>query len=107
MSAENITAAQGKKIDWTRWIAMFTGLGLFFIVYYSPPWPDAVDPMGKHFPLTQQGKGALAVFLLAGTWWVFEVIPIGVTSLLIGVTQALFMIRPAKVAFKEDRKSVV
>ncbi|MDD3471761.1 MAG: SLC13 family permease [Syntrophaceae bacterium] len=101
MSAENITAAQGKKIDWTRWIAMFTGLGLFFIVYYSPPWPDAVDPMGKHFPLTQQGKGALAVFLLAGTWWVFEVIPIGVTSLLIGVTQALFMIRPAKVAFKD------
>ncbi|MGD9818282.1 MAG: SLC13 family permease [Desulfomonilaceae bacterium] len=101
MSAENITAAQGKKIDWTRWIAMFTGLGLFFIVYYSPPWPDAVDPMGKHFPLTQQGKGALAVFLLAGTWWVFEVIPIGVTSLLIGVAQALFMIRPAKVAFKD------
>ncbi len=101
MSAENIMAAQTKKIDWTRWIAMFTGLGLFFLVYYSPPWPDAIDPMGKHFPLSPQGKGALAVFLLAGTWWVFEVVPIGVTSLLIGVTQALFMIRPAKVAFKD------
>jgi hypothetical protein len=35
-----------------------------------------------------EGKGALAVFLLAGTWWVFEVVPIGVTSLAIGVLQA-------------------
>jgi sodium-dependent dicarboxylate transporter 2/3/5 len=43
----------------------------------------------------------LAVFLLAGTWWVFEVVPIGVTSLAIGVLQALFLIRPAKVAFKD------
>jgi sodium-dependent dicarboxylate transporter 2/3/5 len=64
-------------------------------------WPDAVDPMGEHFVLTKEGKGALAVFLLAGTWWVFEVVPIGVTSLLIGMMQALFLIRPAKVAFKD------
>ena len=57
--------------------------------------------MGKHFTLTREGKGALAVFLLAGTWWVFEVVPIGVTSLAIGVLQALYLIRPAKVAFKD------
>ena len=43
----------------------------------------------------------MAVFLLAGTWWVFEVVPIGVTSLTIGTLQALFFIRPAKVAFKD------
>jgi sodium-dependent dicarboxylate transporter 2/3/5 len=43
----------------------------------------------------------LAVFLLAGTWWVFEVIPIGITSLTIGVLQVLFLIRPAKEAFKD------
>jgi sodium-dependent dicarboxylate transporter 2/3/5 len=36
----------------------------------------------------------LAVFLLAATWWVFEVVPIGVTSLTIGVLQVLFFIRP-------------
>ena len=101
MSVDNFAIAHDVKVDWTRLIAMLTGLGLFFLVYFSPPWPDAVDPMGKHFPLTKEGKGALAVFLLAGTWWVFEVVPIGVTSLLIGVTQALFMIRPAKVAFKD------
>jgi sodium-dependent dicarboxylate transporter 2/3/5 len=57
--------------------------------------------LGKHFELTREGKGALAVFLLAGTWWVFEVVPIGVTSLAIGVLQALFLIRPAKAAFKD------
>ena len=57
--------------------------------------------MGEHFPLSREGKAAIALFLLAGTWWVFEVMPIGVTSLAIGVVQALFLIRPAKVAFKD------
>ena len=99
-SKSNIAATQG-KINWTRLILMFLGLFLFVAVYFSPPWPDAVDPMGKHFQLSQQAKGALAVFLIAGTWWVFEVVPIGVTSLLIGVLQALFLIRPASEAFKD------
>ena len=62
---------------------------------------DAVDPSGKHFSLSREGKGALAVFLLAGTWWVFEVLPIGVTSLAIGTLQVLFFIRTAKAAFKD------
>ena len=66
-----------------------------------PSWPDALDPAGKAFTLSKQGKGAIAVFLLAGTWWVFEVIPIGVTSLAIGVLQVLFMIRPPNNAFKD------
>jgi len=96
-----MTAAQGVQINWTRLIAMLTGVGLFFLVYFSPPWPDAIDPVGKHFALTPEGKGAVALFLMAGIWWVFEVVPIGVTSLVIGVMQALFMIRPAKVAFKD------
>ncbi|MEW6532487.1 MAG: SLC13 family permease [Thermodesulfobacteriota bacterium] len=100
MTADVLTSAPS-KIDWTRLIAMLVGVGLFGVIYYSPPWPDAIDPVGKHFALSEQGKGALAVFALAGTWWVFEVVPIGVTSLVIGITQALFMIRPAKVAFKD------
>ncbi|MFZ5865691.1 MAG: SLC13 family permease [Thermodesulfobacteriota bacterium] len=100
MTADVLTSAPS-KIDWTRLIAMLVGVGLFGVIYYSPPWPDAIDPVGKHFPLSEQGKGALAVFALAGTWWVFEVVPIGVTSLVIGITQALFMVRPAKAAFKD------
>ena len=90
-----------KKINWSKFIFLFLGIFLFIIVYYSPSWPDAIDPVGKHFELSREGKGALAVFLLAGTWWVFEVVPIGVTSLAIGVLQALYLIRPAKVAFKD------
>ena len=89
------------QINWKKLIFLFLGVTLFSITYYSPTWPDAIDPVGKHFELTREGKGALAVFLLAGTWWVFEVVPIGITSLAIGVLQALFLIRPAKVAFKD------
>jgi sodium-dependent dicarboxylate transporter 2/3/5 len=101
MTADALVSTKSFRIDWTRLIALLTGVGLFLVIYYSPPWPDAVDPMGKHFTLSEQGKGALAVFALAGIWWVFEVVPIGVTSLVIGVTQALFMIRPAKQAFND------
>ncbi len=65
-----------------------------------PPLPDAVDPLGAHFVLSKEGKSAIALFLMAGTWWVFEVVPIGITSIAIGVFQALFFIRPAKEAFR-------
>ncbi|SDK56288.1 solute carrier family 13 (sodium-dependent dicarboxylate transporter), member 2/3/5 [Maridesulfovibrio ferrireducens] len=95
------TLSQPKSFDFKRLIFMMLGLTLFAVVYYCPAWPDAIDPMGEHFILSQQAKGAIAVFLLAGTWWVFEVVPIGVTSLAIGVLQAMFFIRPAKVAFKD------
>ncbi len=87
--------------NWKKYIFMAIGITLFALVYFSPPWPDAVDPQGKSFLLSAQGKGALAVFLLAATWWVFEVVPIGITSLAIGVLQVLFLVRPAKDAFKD------
>jgi sodium-dependent dicarboxylate transporter 2/3/5 len=99
--ADKTMAAQGTGVDIKRLVFILLGLGLFFFIYFCPAWPDAIDPMGEHFQLTRQGKGALAVFALAGIWWVFEVVPIGVTSLAIGVLQAMFLIRPAKVAFKD------
>ncbi|MEX1309640.1 MAG: SLC13 family permease [Candidatus Sulfomarinibacteraceae bacterium] len=83
-------------IDGKRLFFLLLGLALFFSVYLSPPWPAAVDPMGATFELSAQGKAALALFLLAAVWWVFEVVPIGVTSIAIAVTQALFLIRPDK-----------
>jgi solute carrier family 13 (sodium-dependent dicarboxylate transporter), member 2/3/5 len=101
MSAESIAVPEESKFTLTQVIALFTGIGLFLVINYSPPWPDAVDPVGKHFALSREGKGAIGVFLLAGIWWVFEVLPIGVTSLMIGITQALFFIRPAKEAFND------
>jgi sodium-dependent dicarboxylate transporter 2/3/5 len=93
--------AATKNIDWKKMGFLFLGLALFAVVNWSPIWPDAVDPMGKHFPLSKEAKGAIAVFLLAGTWWVFEVIPIGITSLAIGALQAMFLIRPARDAFTD------
>ncbi|WP_028841584.1 SLC13 family permease [Thermodesulfobacterium hveragerdense] len=90
-----------RKINWKRIFFIFLGLACFFAVYFSPPWPDAVDPLGKHFPLSQQAKGAIGLFLMAGIWWVFEVVPIGITSIAIGVFQALFAIRSAKDAFRD------
>ncbi len=80
---------------------LITGALLFTVVYFSPSWSDAVDPVGKHFILSREGKGALAIALLAVTWWVFEVVPIGVTSLAIGILQVHFLIRPAKKAFTD------
>jgi sodium-dependent dicarboxylate transporter 2/3/5 len=103
-SADSTTISlprKNKPFDWKRLAFMLLGMGLFTFVYYCPPLPDAIDPMGEHFVLSQQAKGALGIFLLAATWWVFEVVPIGVTSLTIGVLQALFMIREPKVAFKD------
>ena len=101
MSGDVLANPGNSDIKWSRLFFLLLGVALFAIVYYSPLWPDAVDPKGEHFLLTKEGKGAIAVFLLAGTWWVFEVVPIGITSLAIGVLQALFLIRPAKVAFKD------
>ena len=96
-----MTAAVDNKINLTKTFFLILGIVVFLVVYYSPPWPDAVDPMGTAFNLSPQGKAALGLFLMAGIWWVFEVVPIGVTGLTIGVMQALFFIRPAKDAFND------
>src|SRR4030066_906695 len=99
--SEIVVAEVKPKIDVRRLFFIFLGLTFFFVFNYMQPLPDAVDPMGAHFQLSKEGKAALALFLLAGTWWVFEVVPIGVTSLAIGVFQAIFAIRSAKEAFKD------
>lgn len=90
-----------RQFDYRRLFFIFLGLFLFSLVFFSPEWPDAVDPQGKHFPLSNEAQAALGLFLLAATWWVFEVVPIGVTSITIGVVQAVFLIRPAKIAFSD------
>ena len=65
--SEGFGESAGKaKIDLKRLCFTFLGVFLFIVVFYSPPWPDAIDPVGKHFSLSPEGKGAIAVFLLAG-----------------------------------------
>jgi sodium-dependent dicarboxylate transporter 2/3/5 len=56
-------AKKVRWVDWNKHFWMVVGVLLFGIVY------------------------------LAATWWVFEVIPIGVTGIAIGVIQVLFLIR--------------
>ncbi|MGD8727974.1 MAG: anion permease, partial [Gemmatimonadales bacterium] len=89
------------SVDWRRTSFVLLGLALFAAVYFAPTPSPAVDPQGDAFAMTREGKAALALFFLAATWWVTEVIPIGVTSIAIGVVQALFLIRPAREAFTD------
>ena len=37
------------KREIKRWFFLLLGIGLFVLTFYSPPWPDAIDPAGKHF----------------------------------------------------------
>jgi len=90
-----------RKVNWRRIFFIILGAALFLTAYFILPASDAVDPKGEHFTLTRQGRGALGVFLLAAVWWVFEVVPIGITAIAIGVLQALFLIRKPQEAFTD------
>ena len=48
-------------VDWKRLFFILLGISLFLTVYLSPPWPDAIDPMGEAFELSSQGKAALGL----------------------------------------------
>lgn len=98
-NATAATAPAAAQFDWARWTALAAGLAAFFLLWFMDAPTPAVDPAGKSFPLSAQGKAALGLFLLATIWWVFNPIPIGVTAIAVGVFQALFHIRPAKEAF--------
>lgn len=98
---EVVVAVPNPGFNWKRVTFILLGIAIFLFIYFMPLWPDAVDPTGKAFPLSREGKAAIALFLLAGIWWVFEVVPIGLTSIAIGVFQAIFAIRPAKEAFRD------
>jgi solute carrier family 13 (sodium-dependent dicarboxylate transporter), member 2/3/5 len=87
--------------DAKRMFFLLLGVALFLGVNLSPSWGDAVDPQGNSFALTREGKAALGLFLLTVVWWVSEVVPIGVTSITVGVLQALVMIRPAREVFTD------
>lgn len=84
-----------------RYFFVLLGFALLVAFYLIPELKPAVDPTGKEFHLSQAGKAAIGLFLMAGVWWVFEVIPIGVTSIAIGIFQPLFGIRTAKEAMKD------
>ena len=101
LARSNKEERASKPSDFKRTVFIFLGVVLFAAVYFLPQPPAAVDPMGEAFPLTREGRLGLGLFLLAATWWVTEVVPIGVTAITIGVVQGLFLIRPARDAFTD------
>ncbi len=84
-----------------RVVALLAGIVGFVSCTLLPELPDAVDPNGQHFALDEQARLALGLFVLAAIWWVFEVVPVGVTAITIGVVQAVFQIRDARTAFTD------
>ena len=105
-NAESVGLAQRevprrRRYDSKRLLLILLGVAVLVLVYLSPAWPAATDPKGEVFPLTREGKAALGVFGLAAIWWVAEVVPIGITAIAIGATQALLSIRPSRTAFTD------
>lgn len=90
-----------KSIDTKRLFFIALGVFCFVVFYFLPPVPEVTDPLGQKFVLTPQGKMAIGLFLWAGIWWIFEVVPIGITSIVIGVVQVLFLIRDSRVVFTD------
>jgi len=101
MPEEIVIAPKKVVIDYKRIFFILFGLGIFFLFYAIPSLPDAVDPGGKVFNLPREGKMAIGLFLMAGTWWIFEVMPIGATAIAIGLFQVIFLIRPANDALRD------
>jgi solute carrier family 13 (sodium-dependent dicarboxylate transporter), member 2/3/5 len=84
-----------------RLLPFLLGIALFVGCYLAPAMPDTMDPTGKTVALTHEGKAALGLFLLAGIWWVFEVLPAGITGLTIAVVQTLWLIREPRQAMTD------
>jgi sodium-dependent dicarboxylate transporter 2/3/5 len=84
-----------------RLFPFLLGLALFVGVAAAPPFPASMDPAGQTVSLTREGQAALGLFLLAGVWWVFEVVPVGVTAIAIAVFQSLWLIRDPRLAMTD------
>ncbi len=84
-----------------RLVPFLFGLLVFIGILMAPDFPAVTNPHGDAVLLTHQGKAALGLFLLAGIWWVFEVVPVGITAIGIGVIQSLWLIRDPRTALTD------
>ena len=84
-----------------RLIPFVLGLAVFLVMYLLPTLPEVMDPEGGFVGLSHQGKAALGLFLMAGIWWVFEVFPVGVTAITVGIVQSLWFIRDHRTAMTD------
>jgi len=84
-----------------RLIPFLLGLAAFLALTMAPDLPATVDQAGHSVHLSHEGKAALGLFFLAAIWWVFEVLPVGVTGIAIGVIQSLWLIRDTRTALTD------
>ena len=98
---EIVVAETKPKFDWKRVLFILIGIRSVLMDFLYAGMAGCYRSRRKAFCLITTRKGAIALFLLAGVWWVFEVVPIGVTAIAIGVFQAIFAIRSAKDAFRD------
>jgi len=94
-------AGDSPKLRKDKLAAFLFGVLGFVIFATMPALPDAVDPQGQHFALDREARLALGLFVLAAVWWVFEVVPVGVTAIAIAVIQSVFHIRDARTALTD------
>jgi sodium-dependent dicarboxylate transporter 2/3/5 len=103
MAAKRLPA----RINRSKFLGAVAGVFFFALFYFLPPLSPALDPSapGPGLELSRSGQLTIGLFLLAATWWVFEVLPIGVTSIAIAALQVLFGIsrqeRPLTAAFTD------
>ncbi len=90
-----------KSTEFRRWAWLLLGVLSFATISIWEGIPSVTDPNGDVVSLNREAQLALALFTLAAIWWVFEVVPIGVTAIAIGVLQAAFMIRDPRVAWTD------
>jgi sodium-dependent dicarboxylate transporter 2/3/5 len=91
-------AAPKSRFDGRRIFYMVAGIAVFLGLYLAPALPAVHGPQGRVISLTPEGQAALGLFGGAALWWAFEVVPLGVTGILVGLLQAVFLIRPARAA---------
>ena len=49
-------------LDIKKTLILLFGLAVFLVIYYSDPWSVAIDPSGKEFVLSHEGKAAIGLF---------------------------------------------
>jgi sodium-dependent dicarboxylate transporter 2/3/5 len=96
-----LIASEPPRLRVGRLAAICAGIAGFVLWALMPALPDAVDPQGQTFVLSKEARLAIGLFVLAAIWWVFEVVPIGVTAVAIAVVQAVFQIRDSRTAFTD------
>ena len=86
-------------IDKKRLFHLFFGSGIFLLIYFLDFYPSIITPFGDEILLNRESKAAIGILFLASYWWIAEVMPVGITGIIIGLIQIAFLLRPTRDVF--------